>query len=165
MQGPEELTRPGKIAAKFHIATGSQRRTLVLGPLAIKVPRLRRLGAGLRANLEERRLWREGWHRYFPELCPVLASLPFGVAIVMPAVEIMSAKQFESYKAKGRLPAYDPDPELYEDKPWDWGLLHGRPVVVDYAMRVHMTSEDLDLISPQVRTIDDVKRSALPPIP
>ena len=148
----------------FHIATGSQRRTIVLGPLAIKVPRLRRLRAGLRANREERRIWHEGWQRFFPELCPVIASLPFGVALVMPAVEIMSAQQFAAYKASGKLPDYDPDPELYEDKPWDWGLLRGRPVVVDYAMRTHMTPDDLDLISPQVRTITDVKRSALPPV-
>ena len=80
-----------RIAAMFHIATGSQRRTIVLGPLAIKVPRLRRLRAGLRANREEGRIWREGWQRFFPELCPVIASLPFGVAVIMPAVEIMSA--------------------------------------------------------------------------
>ncbi len=156
--------RRRRFAAMPHTATGSQRRTFVLGPLAIKVPRLHRLRAGSRANREEKRIWREGWQRFYPELCPVLACLPFGIALVMPAVEIMSGKQFESYKANGKLPDHDPDPELYEDKPWDWGLLRGRPVVVDYAMRVHMTAEDLDLISPLVRTIDDVKRSAEPPL-
>jgi hypothetical protein len=153
-----------KIARLFRTARGSQRRTLVIGPVAIKLPRLRRLRAGLRANREERRIWREGWHRFYPELCPILGWLPFGVALVMPAVEIMSNQEFECYKANGKLPEHYPDPELYEDKPWDWGLWRGRPVVVDYAMRVHMTPEDLDLINPLVRTIDDVAGSALPPI-
>jgi hypothetical protein len=156
--------RRRRLAAMLHTAKGSQRRTFVLGRLAIKIPRLRRLRAGSRANLEEKRIWREGWQRFYPELCPIFACLPFGIALVMPAVEIMSGGQFESYKANGKLPDHDPDPELYEDKPWDWGLLRGRPVVVDYAMRVHMTAEDLDLISPLVRTIDDVRRSAVPPM-
>lgn len=159
-----EASRRRKTAAMLRTATGSQRRTFVLGRFAIKVPRLHRLRAGLRANREERRIWREGWQRYYPELCPILACFPFGLALVMPAVEIMSSKQFEWYKANGKLPDNFPDPELYEDKPWDWGLLRGRPVVVDYAMRVHMTAEDLDLINPLVRTISDVVRSALPPL-
>ena len=82
-----------KFARLFRTARGSQRRTLVIGPVAIKLPRLRRLRAGLRANREERRIWREGWHRYYPELCPILGWLPFGVALVMPAVEIMSREK------------------------------------------------------------------------
>ena len=48
--------------------------------------------------------------------------------------------------------------ELYEDKLGEWGYLNGRPVVVDYAMRVHMTPDDLELIDPRVRTISDVMR-------
>lgn len=163
-EAPGAAARHSRIAAVFHIANGSQRRTFVVGRFAIKVPRLHRFRAGSRANLEEARIWREGWQRFYSELCPVLACLPFGIALVMPAVEIMSRNQFDSYKANGRLPDHDPDPELYENKPWDWGLLRGRPVVVDYAIRVHMTAEDLDLINPLVRTIGDVTRSALPPM-
>ena len=55
-------------------------------------------------------------------------------------------------------PENSPDPELYEDKLGEWGYLRGRPVVVDYAMRVHMTEEDLGLIDPNARTIDDLRR-------
>jgi len=137
---------------------GSQRRTLVLGSIAIKFPRLRRLLAGARANREEARRWREGWQRFYPELCPVLVSLPLGVALVMPAVRIMSRDEFQAFRNSGAYPDHVPDPELYEGKGGEWGYLAGRPVVVDYAMRVHMTDEDIALIDPSVRTIDAVRR-------
>lgn len=128
------------------------------GGYALKLPRLRRLRAGARANREEARIWREGWQRRFPELCPVVASLPLGIALVMPAVRIMTKPEFESFCTSGNKPDHHPDPELYEDKPGEWGYLEGRAVVVDYAMRVHMTPEDLELIDPRVRTIDAVLR-------
>jgi hypothetical protein len=137
---------------------GSQRRTLVLGGFAIKIPRLHRLRAGARANREEARIWREGWQRFYPELCPVLASLPFGIALIMPAVRIMSPDEFTKFRNSGAYPDHVPDPELYEGKGGEWGYLGGRPVVVDYAMRVHMTDEDIALIDPCVRTIDGVRR-------
>jgi hypothetical protein len=137
---------------------GSQRRTLVCGPLAIKFPRPRRFVAGLRANREEARLWREGWGRFYPELCPVLACAPFGLALVMPAVRIMSREEFAAFRESEAYPQNDPDPELYESKLGEWGYLGSRPVVVDYAMRVHMTAEDIALIDPAVRTIEDARR-------
>ncbi|MEO8847147.1 MAG: hypothetical protein ABI440_00755 [Casimicrobiaceae bacterium] len=108
--------------------------------------------------MEEAGIWREGWQRRFPELCPVVACLPFGTALVMPAVRIMTQPEFNRFIASGEKPDHYPDPELYEDKVGDWGYLNGRAVVVDYAMRVHMTSEDLELIDPRVRTIRDVMR-------
>ena len=142
----------------IRFARGSQRRVIVCGRYAVKLPRLRRLRAGARANLEEARIWREGWQRRYPELCPVLACLPFGIALVMPAVLIMTRAELDRFDASGEKPNHDPDPELYEDKLGEWGYLNGRPVVVDYAMRVHMTSEDLELIDPRVRTISDIMR-------
>jgi hypothetical protein len=142
----------------FRIRRGSQRRTVVCGGIAIKVPRLHRLRAGARANREEARIWREGWQRFYPELCPVLACLPFGIALVMPAVRIMSPDEFDAFCNSGASPDHYPDPELYEGKLGEWGYLQGGPVVVDYAMRVHMADEDIALIDPCVRTIDDVRR-------
>jgi len=141
-----------------HFARGSQRRVIICGRYALKLPRLRRFWAGARANAEEARIWREGWQRRYPELCPVVACLPFGIALVMPAVRIMTQAEFARFCASGEKPDHYPDPELYEDKLGEWGDLNGRPVVVDYAMRVHMTSEDLELIDPRVRTIGDVMR-------
>ena len=76
----------------------------------------------------------------------------------MPAVRIMTRAELNQLDASGEKPDHYPSPELYEDKVGDWGFLNGRPVVVDYAMRVHMTAEDLELIDPQVRTINDVMR-------
>ena len=137
---------------------GRHRRALVVGSIAIKVPRWGRLRAAARANREEARIWREGWQRYYPELCPVIACLPFGIALVMPAVRLMSPSEWEVFRDSDAHPDRVPDPELYENKLGEWGWLNGRPVVVDYAMRVHMTNEDIELIDPCVRTIDDVRR-------
>ena len=142
----------------IRFARGSQRRVIVCGGYAVKLPRPHRLRAGARANLEEARIWREGWQRRYPELCPVVACLPFGIALVMPAVHIMTRIELDRFDASGEKPDHYPDPELYEDKLGEWGYLNGRPVVVDYAMRVHMTLEDLELIDPRVRTISDVMR-------
>jgi len=74
----------------------------------------------------------------------------------MPAVRILTQLEFNRFCASGEKPDHYPDPELYEDKLGEWGDLNGRTVVVDYAMRVHMTPEDLELIDPRVRTISDV---------
>ena len=142
----------------IRLARGSQRRTIVVGRFAIKLPRPRRFFDGLRANREEARIWREGWQRRFPELCPVVACLPFGIALVMPAVRMMTRDEFDRFIASESHPDHYPDPELYEDKFGDWGYLEGRPVVIDYAIRVHMSADDLDLIDPKVRTIDDLMR-------
>lgn len=137
---------------------GSHRRAFVVGGIAIKVPRWGRLREAVRANREEARLWREGWQRFYPELCPVIACLPFGVALVMPAVRLMDPDEFRVFCGSEAYPVHHPDPELYESKLGEWGYLDGKPVVVDYAMRCHMTEEDLSLIDPAVRTIDAVER-------
>ena len=142
----------------IRLARGSQRRTLICGRFALKLPRLNRVREGMRANREEARIWREGWQRRYRELCPVIACLPFGIALVMPAVRIMTRDEFDRFVASEAHPDHCPDPELYEDKYGEWGYLLGRPVVIDYAMRVHMSAEDLALIDPAVRTIDDVMR-------
>jgi hypothetical protein len=138
---------------------GSQRFAIICGPYAIKLPRLRRLWQGMRANRMEARIWREGWQRKYPELCPIIASLPFGAALVMPAVRIMSPDEFKVFCDRGGPPDHFPDPELYESKGGEWGYLGGRPVVVDYAMRVHMDPGDIALIDPRVATIEDVLRN------
>ena len=138
---------------------GSQRFAVICGSIAIKIPRFTRLLEGMRANRMEARIWREGWQRKYPELCPVLASLPFGLALFMPAVNLMSPDEFKAFRDRGGIPEHYPDPELYESKGGEWGYLRGHPVVVDYAMRVHMDPEDIELIDPRVLTIEDVQRN------
>ena len=85
-------------------------------------------------------------------------SLAIEMGFVMPAVRIMTRSELDRFDASGAKPVHDPDPELYEDKPGEWGYLNGRPVVVDYAMRIHMSSDDIELIDPRVRSISDVMR-------
>jgi hypothetical protein len=138
---------------------GSQRFAVVIGPFAVKIPRLRRLREGMRANRMEARIWREGWQRKYKELCPILASLPFGIALVMPAVRIMSPDELQAFRNSLAFPDHDPDPELYESKGGEWGYLDGRPVVVDYAMRVHMVSDEIALIDPRVLTFEEVRKN------
>jgi len=138
---------------------GSQRFAVVCGPIAVKLPRLSRLRDGMRANRMEARIWREGWQRKYPELCPIYALMPFGLALLMPAVRIMSPKELRAFRDSAEFPDHHPDPELYESKGGEWGYWRGRPVVVDYAMRVHMEPDDIALIDPRVLTIEDVRRN------
>ena len=138
---------------------GSQRFAIVAGPLALKIPRLRRLHEGMRANRMEARIWREGWQGKYKELCPIFACLPFGIALIMPAVRIMSPDELKAFRNSMAFPDHDPDPELYESKGGEWGYLNGRAVVVDYAMRVHMDPDEIALIDPRVLTIEDVRKN------
>ena len=89
---------------------GSHRRAFVLGNIAIKLPRWGRLREAARANREEARLWREGWQRFYPELCPVIACLPFGVALVMPAVRLMNPDEFRVFCESEAYPFTIPTP-------------------------------------------------------
>lgn len=115
-------------------------------------PRLRRLRQGVLANRMEALILREGWQRRYPELCPVKASLLFGLANLMPAARIMSSEEEQAFRTSDAFPDHYPDPQLYEDKFGEWGMLSGQSVVVDYAVRVHMEEEKID---PRVRTIND----------
>jgi hypothetical protein len=42
-------------------------------------------------------MWRGGWQRFYPELCPLLGCLPFGIALVMPAVHIISPDELRAF--------------------------------------------------------------------
>src|SRR2546426_12273435 len=117
------------------LALGSQRAVVVCCSIAIKFPRLRRLRAGTGANREEARIWREGWQRRYRELCPVLARPLWGLALVMPAVQIMSDDELQAFRASGEFPDHYPHPQLDEGKLGEWGLLKCRPGGVGYPMR------------------------------
>jgi hypothetical protein len=107
------------------IRIGSQRGVVVLWRIAIKVPRPHRLRQGLRANREEVRIWHQGWQRQYPELCPIRASLAFGLVVVMPAARMMTDGEFEAFQSSQLyLEQYDhyPKPDLYEDKVGDLGM-------------------------------------------
>ena len=146
------------MAAMIAVAWGTSRIVFLLcGPFAFKVPRLRRLRTGFRANREEARVWREGWQQRYPELCPVVASMLFGAIWVMPAVRILTTAEYDAAREREALPEHHPserpDPQLYEDKVGEWGLLDGRYVVVDYAMRIYLKPHEIDH---RVRSVKDV---------
>lgn len=111
---------------------GSSRLVILIGWLAIKLPHpwgWKRLLRGLLANMQEREFSRLGW----PELAPVLFSLPGGFLVVMRRT-------------------YDPPPlwRIHDYERWllaaeqrgkvlpvelklsSFGLLNGEVVAVDY---------------------------------
>lgn len=109
--------------------SGAFRFVFFLGNLAIKLPRLRNFTYGLRSNRWEREMWKR-WHAVFKwqTLCPVYASDPFGLMIVMPR-----ASQPVSQDEVDALPDYYPDITA-EAKPDDYGHLNGRVVALDYGL-------------------------------
>lgn len=70
--------------------TGIMREVFLIGRWAVKVPKLtrgwRNFLQGLLANMQERELSRRG----YPQLCPVVFSIPGGWLVVMPRVEPLS---------------------------------------------------------------------------
>ena len=71
-------------------------------------------------------------------LCPVLARLPFGFAILLPRAQPLSEDEAEHLRATRGFPDWGyvpPDNECpFEYKASDWGLLSdGRLVALDYS--------------------------------
>lgn len=108
---------------------GVFRRVLLLGGIAVKVPRLRQFTGGMRSNRWEREMWRT-WKPYFGwnTLCPVLFADPAGVLLVMARAEQpISQAEVES------LPDAYPGITA-ETKPQNYGRHGGVVVAVDYGL-------------------------------
>lgn len=110
---------------------GSFRLVLLIGKLAIKIPRLTRLGKGLRCNRWEREVW-QVWRLKFGwrNLAPVVASDPWGIVIVMPRAEQPVTEQ-------EMLSADEPDIHPATDtelKVESFGRIAGRVVAIDYGL-------------------------------
>ena len=109
---------------------GVTRSVLLIGPWAVKVPRLtewRLFLLGLLANMQEALFSRTGW----PELCPVLWSVPGGFLIIMRRATVLTDEEFLTLdldrwvqRANYIIPA-----EIKSDS---FGYLDGRLVAVDY---------------------------------
>ena len=109
---------------------GVFRRVFLVGNLAIKVPRLRRIREAMQCNRWEREMWRT-WRLKFgwSHLCPIIYADRFGFVVVMPRA-VKNATHDE-------IDGADPD-DIYpsitaEAKPDDWGRVNGRVVALDYA--------------------------------
>lgn len=115
------------------IAFGVTRKVLLIGDWAIKVPNFdewRLFLLGLLANMQEAAFSRAGW----PELCPVLFSLPGGWLIVMRRARVLTDVEWTDMDEKFKRgfmqnSEYTVPAELKSDS---FGWLNGRLVAVDY---------------------------------
>jgi hypothetical protein len=111
---------------------GVYRRVLLVGGLAIKLPRLgrNRFSGGMRSNRWEREMWRLWRIKYgWENLCPVLFADSFGLMVIMSRAAPVSWNEVQAEN-----PDYYPSPTDEYSKPEDYGRLHGRIVAVDYGL-------------------------------
>lgn len=117
-------------------AYGTHRTTYLVGRYAFKRPVFcswRLFLCGLLANIQERTFSAAGW----PELCPVIFSLPGGWLNIMRRAQPLTREQFfaldyaEWIKGGKDLPKGDWVIPV-EDKFDSFGVLDGRIVAVDY---------------------------------
>jgi hypothetical protein len=115
-------------------SSGVTRYVVLVGRLAIKVPRLdygwRLFLCGLLANMQEREFSWTGW----PELCPVVASLPGGWLVIMRRARLFTDAEFDRFdmKAWGELAEREDRVIPVEAKSDSFGWLDGRVVAIDY---------------------------------
>lgn len=114
----------------MRIKYGSSRTAILVHKWAIKLPSLvgwRNFLHGLLANHQERMFSRAEW----PELCPVIWSLPLAVVICMRRVVPLEMSEFELFDFESFV-----NREGYsvpvENKLDSFGRLDGRIVAVDY---------------------------------
>ena len=112
---------------------GVFRRVLFVGNLALKVPRLRTLLAGMRCNRWEREMW-QYWRPIFgwKNLCPIYVADPLGVLVIMPR-----AKQPVTFEdvVKATSGEYDYYPDITaETKTDDYGWVGNRILALDYGL-------------------------------
>jgi hypothetical protein len=103
---------------------GTVRLTICIGPWAVKIARN---GTGCRCNRFEADLWAMTTPRRREMLCPVLARLPFGVAICMSRAQPLSEREKDQLIDADAFPDWDyvpPDDDCpFEYKASDWGRL------------------------------------------
>lgn len=112
------------------IAYGCTRTVWLIGQYAFKFPAMsewRLFLLGLLANMQERVFSRAGW----PELCPVLWSLPGGWLVVMRRARLMTDEEFEAFDAESWAERGDYTvPVEYKSDSFGW--VNGSIVAVDY---------------------------------
>ena len=86
------------------ISHGTTRMVLCLGPYAMKIAKGK---AGLRCNKFEASLWKRTTERRRSMLCPVLASIPFGVALVMKRAKPLTEEEKDHLIDTDGFPDWD----------------------------------------------------------
>lgn len=124
----------GRMAAKLMRVdrTGASRIVILTRRYAIKIPNFRddwpRLFCrGICANMQEVNFAITGW----PELCPVLFSLPWGLLLVMPRLRLLTDDEFVEHIPEGWTDRGDYVIPV-EMKSNSFGWLDQRPVAIDY---------------------------------
>ena len=118
------------MTARACIGIGTTRVVLLLGTFAIKIPRFsswKLFLSGLLANMQEREFGATRW----PQLCPVIGSLPGGWLVVMKRAEPLTYAEWQDFDVeKWRTQSTYIVP--VENK-WDsFGRVDGRIVAIDY---------------------------------
>lgn len=119
----------------FAFTQGSTRNVILVGDWAFKIPRFvewRLFLYGLLANMQESLFAKSA---DFPDLCPVLWSIPGGLLVCMRRADPMPYEQWENMKPKQWL-ADRNCAVICEGKLDCFGVLEGKPVIVDYGCGV-----------------------------
>jgi len=119
-----------RIHKNCRIAYGVTRTVLLIGPWAFKFPSMvewRLFLLGLLANMQERKFSRVGW----PELCPVLWSIPGGWLVVMRRARELTRQEFDQIDLEAWLDRGDYVIPA-EPKMDSFGWVGDQLVVVDY---------------------------------
>ena len=110
---------------------GITREVILTRRYAIKVPKLiygwHKFLCGLLANMQERQFARAGW----PQLCPVVFSVPGGWLLVMRRAEMLSDDEWREFDPARfcETPDYVVPAEFKRDS---FGKVDGRIVAIDY---------------------------------
>ena len=116
------------------ISHGTTRVVLCLGGYAIKIAKGKK---GRCCNLFEAALWMRTTEARRKMLCPILATMSFGVALLMQRAKPPSEEEKTHLIHTDGFPDWDyvpPDETApFEYKASDWGWLEGRLVALDYS--------------------------------
>lgn len=115
---------------KIEFCVGATRWVILIGKYAIKIPRMdswRQFLYGLLANMQERVFSKTKW----PELCPVLFSVPGGWLVIMPRCTSLSVQDFRKFDIKS-FTRKETRIIPVEGKIDSFGWFDGRIVAVDY---------------------------------
>lgn len=121
------------IRQRCEIAYGATRMVFLIGRYAVKVPfaySWKHILLGLIANMQEVEFSRAGW----PELCPVVWSIPAGFLVVMRRAAPLTEEQWDEFlpNIKDGWLVGDDYYVPAESKINNFGLLNGRIVAIDY---------------------------------
>jgi hypothetical protein len=120
--------------ALISLARGTTRLVLCIGPYAVKIAKGKR---GRICNAYESALWKHTTKARRRMLCPVLATVPLAVALIMPRAQPLTEEEKVFLIESDGFPDWDyirPDETVpFEYKAFDWGRLEGKLVALDYS--------------------------------